>query len=189
MIRAALAGEKVTIEGRTVSLKDFRLQTAPGGDVPIYLAALGPRACRLAGRVADGVIFFLKSPEGVEQALGWVAEGAASAGRDPSDLDCVIRVPVAVDEDPDALEKHLRRLLVTYAMVDVYNRSLADQGFAHRGRCHRRSVAGGRSSRSARRGVRRHDRQVVHPGRSPIAADPRSLGSGRQAFALRSYCP
>lgn len=80
--------------------------------------------------MAGGVIFFLKPPEGVRQALEWVAEGARATGRDPADLDCVIRVPVAMDEDFKALRYVLRRTITTYAMVDVYNRSLAQQGFA-----------------------------------------------------------
>lgn len=134
ILRAALDGEKVSYDGATTRVKDFRLTLDPGAPVPIYLAALGPAACRLAGEIADGVIFFLKTPEGVRRALGWVAEGARAAGRDPGELDCVIRLPVALDEDPEALEVLLRRTLVTYAIVDVYNRSLAAQGFADESR-------------------------------------------------------
>lgn len=130
VLREALSGKKVTFEGDSFQLKDFRLQIDPSAETPIYLAALGPRACRLAGEVADGVIFFLKTPKGVRQGLEWVAEGARGAGRDPADLDCVIRIPVAMDEDPDRLAHVMRRTITTYAMVDVYNRSLAAQGFA-----------------------------------------------------------
>ena len=129
VLRELLAGKKVTYEGDTFRLADFRLQLDPGAATPIYLAALGPKACRLAGEVADGVIFFLKSPHGVRQGLEWVAEGARTAGRDPAALDCVIRVTTAVDEDREMLRKAERRLITTYAMVDVYNRSLAQQGF------------------------------------------------------------
>lgn len=129
VLRDLLEGKKVSYEGDSFRLADYRLQVDPTARTPIYLAALGPKACRLAGEVADGVIFFLKTPEGVEQSLGWVAEGARAAGRDPSDLDCVIRVTAAVDEEADILRGIERRLVTTYAMVDVYNRSLAQQGF------------------------------------------------------------
>ncbi len=129
VLRDLLAGKKVTHEGESFRLADYRLQLDPAAPTPIYLAALGPKACHLAGEVADGVIFFLKSPDGVRQGLEWVAEGARSAGRDPAELDCVIRVTVAMDEDADALRAVERRLITTYAMVDVYNRSLAAQGF------------------------------------------------------------
>ncbi|MGH2736639.1 MAG: LLM class flavin-dependent oxidoreductase, partial [Actinomycetota bacterium] len=129
VLRELLAGKKLSLDGRTFSLKDFRLQLDPSAPTPIYLAALGPNACRLAGAVADGVIFFLKSPDGVRQGLEWVAEGAREAGRDPSELDCVMRVSVAMDEPPE-MSGHLKKMTTTYAMVDVYNRSLAQQGFA-----------------------------------------------------------
>lgn len=134
ILREALAGAKVSYEGETVQVRGFRLQHPPPAPVPITLAALGPKACRLAGRVADGVAFFLKSPDGVRQAMGWVAEGAKQAGRDPGDLDVLIRLPVAIDEDPGVLEPLARRLMVGYAMVDVYNRSLAHQGFENEAR-------------------------------------------------------
>jgi probable F420-dependent oxidoreductase len=129
VLRDLLAGKKVTFEGDSFRLKDFKLTLDPGVETPIYVAALGARACRLAGAIADGVIFFLKSPDGVRQGLEWVAEGAREAGRDPNDLDCVMRVTVAMDEDPETLAYMGRRLMTTYAMVDVYNRSLSLQGF------------------------------------------------------------
>ena len=129
VVRDLLSGKRVTYEGESFSVRDFKLQLDPPAQTPIYVAALGPRACRLAGEVADGVIFFLKTADGVRQALQWVGEGARAADRDPGELDCVMRLSVAVDEDPDALRHAARRLLTTYAMVDVYNRSLAQQGF------------------------------------------------------------
>jgi probable F420-dependent oxidoreductase len=129
-VRAILAGQKLSVHGDTITVEGFRLQLDPGAPVPIYMAALGPAACRLAGAIADGVVFFLKTPDGVRQALGWVAEGAEGAGRDPQELDCLIRVSVAVDEDEEVLTFLARKLVSSYAVVDVYNRSLREQGFA-----------------------------------------------------------
>lgn len=129
VLREILSGRKVRYEGESVQVLDFRLQHQATQPIPIYLAALGPNACRLAGRVADGVILFMKTSLGVRQALEWVREGAAAAGRDPAELDCVLRIPVALDEDPVALRPRARRAIVGYGMVDVYNRSLARQGF------------------------------------------------------------
>jgi probable F420-dependent oxidoreductase len=126
VLRDALAGNKVTFSGRTVRLEGFRLQVDPGAPIPIYLAALGPRACRLAGEIADGIILFLKTTGGVRDALGWMQEGARAAGRDPSELDCVMRIPVTLgDTDTEVLQ----RFVTGYAIVDVYGRSLAGQGF------------------------------------------------------------
>jgi probable F420-dependent oxidoreductase len=130
VLRDVLAGRRVTFSGETVRLEGFRLQVDPGGAVPIYVGALGPKMCRLAGRVADGVQFFLMTPDGVREALGHVAEGAREAGRDPETLDVFIRLPVAVDEPEDLVRFMGRRLLTGYAIVPAYNASLARQGFA-----------------------------------------------------------
>ena len=125
IIRASLAGGKVEFNGLTTRVDGFRIQHDPGAGVPIHLAALGPSACALAGEVADGVIFFLKTAEGVRDALGWAR---AAAGKRP-DFECVMRVPVLLDEDPGVVAVAARRLLLSYAPVDVYARSLAAQGF------------------------------------------------------------
>ncbi|MDQ3986190.1 MAG: LLM class flavin-dependent oxidoreductase, partial [Actinomycetota bacterium] len=129
VLREILAGKKVTYEGETTSVKGFRLQVDPGSEIPIYMAALGEKASRLAGEMADGVIFFLKTPHGVSQAMAWVAEGARAAGRDPHGLDCVIRIPIALNENEEIFKFMARRLVTTYAAVDVYNNSLSAQGY------------------------------------------------------------
>lgn len=125
VVRAALAGDKVEFHGLTTRVHGFRLQHAPAS-VPIHLAALGPTACALAGDVADGIVLFLKTPEGVRTALRW-----ANEARDPEreQLECVMRLPFLVDEEPEILSVAARRLLLSYAPVDVYARSLAAQGF------------------------------------------------------------
>lgn len=55
-LRALLAGEQVSVEGRYVRLRDVGLTMLPGA-VPRLLAGVrGPKSLQLAGRVADGVI-------------------------------------------------------------------------------------------------------------------------------------
>jgi alkanesulfonate monooxygenase SsuD/methylene tetrahydromethanopterin reductase-like flavin-dependent oxidoreductase (luciferase family) len=91
--------------------------------VPVLMAALGRRACRLAGEIADGVIFYLKSADGVRQSLAWVREGAEAAGRDPSAIECVLMINVVPDDE------RARAVLASYARVPEYARSLRQQGF------------------------------------------------------------
>lgn len=129
VLREALAGKKVTYAGETVRVDNFRLQIDPGAKVPIHVGALGPQMCRLAGRVADGVLLYFFSPDGVRHALEDVHEGARSAGRDPGDVDVFIRLPVAVDEPIDTARFMARRMLTGYAIVPAYNASLQRQGF------------------------------------------------------------
>jgi alkanesulfonate monooxygenase SsuD/methylene tetrahydromethanopterin reductase-like flavin-dependent oxidoreductase (luciferase family) len=129
LLREMLAGRKVDHDGETVVSHGFRLQVGVDEPVPIHVGALGPRMCRLAGRVADGVLFFLMTPGGVREALEHVREGAREAGRDPSELEAFIRLPVTMSEPEDLARFMARRLLTGYAIVPAYNASLARQGY------------------------------------------------------------
>lgn len=126
VVRQLLDGRTVDFAGETVVIRGFRLKAPPRLRVPVFVAALGPRACRLAGAVADGLIFFLKTPAGVTQAMAWAREGAHEAGRDPAALECVLTLPVILGAD------HLERArahIAGYARVPDYARSLRLQGF------------------------------------------------------------
>ncbi len=128
-LRHMLAGRKASYRRRTLRVDGFRLQIDPEAPVPIYVGALGPRMCRLAGRVADGVQFFLMTPLGVRRALEEVAAGARQAGRDPASIDVFIRLPACLGEPTELVRFMARRLLAGYAMVPAYNVSLSRQGF------------------------------------------------------------
>ncbi len=58
----------------------------------LIVAALGPKMCRLAGEIADGVLFNWLTPEHARLSAGWVREGAAAAGRRPPPLWAYVRV-------------------------------------------------------------------------------------------------
>jgi alkanesulfonate monooxygenase SsuD/methylene tetrahydromethanopterin reductase-like flavin-dependent oxidoreductase (luciferase family) len=47
----------------------------------IVIAALGPRMCRLAGEVADGVLLNWLTPEWAQRSVTWIEEAAASFNR------------------------------------------------------------------------------------------------------------
>jgi 5,10-methylenetetrahydromethanopterin reductase len=72
--------------GELRRLFEHEVSLAVPAPVPIWLAALGPRALRLAGEVADGVLLNWCPPDRVAQARAAVSEAATAAGRDPSDL-------------------------------------------------------------------------------------------------------
>jgi probable F420-dependent oxidoreductase len=75
-IRRLAAGQAVDVDGVEV-----RLPWATGG-VPVYVAAYGPKALRVAGRVGDGVILQIADEYFVEWALEQVRAGAEEVGRD-----------------------------------------------------------------------------------------------------------
>jgi coenzyme F420-dependent glucose-6-phosphate dehydrogenase len=71
--------------------------------VPIYVAASGPLAAKLAGRVGDGFICTSgKDPDLYHELLAKVAEGAEAAGRDPASIRRMIEIKVSYDRDAKA---------------------------------------------------------------------------------------
>jgi probable F420-dependent oxidoreductase len=56
------------------------------GRTRVYIAGYGPRVLRLAGRIADGIIFQIGDPAAIEWMMRSVRMGAEEAGRDPAEL-------------------------------------------------------------------------------------------------------
>ena len=79
-LRALLAGETVTVEGRYVTLSDVRLEYAPARPTPVLVGGTGPKTLRLAGEIADGVLFDSRySVDGLREAIAHVTAGRADA--------------------------------------------------------------------------------------------------------------
>jgi len=131
IIRLAAAGERVTFEGRFYKLKNFRLSIpAPAPAPRIYLAALGPRMCELAGEVADGVLLNWMPPSAVPASLAHVEAGAKRAGRSLADLDVAVYVRTCVTDERPPVREALARDITGYAIVSAYGRFFAECGFA-----------------------------------------------------------
>jgi alkanesulfonate monooxygenase SsuD/methylene tetrahydromethanopterin reductase-like flavin-dependent oxidoreductase (luciferase family) len=72
----------------------------PDEPVPIYIAASGPLAAKLAGRAGDGFIVTSgKKPELYTELTNAMAEGAHNAGRDPARVGRMIEIKVSYDRD------------------------------------------------------------------------------------------
>jgi coenzyme F420-dependent glucose-6-phosphate dehydrogenase len=102
LIRELWTGERVTFNGEYYRTDKATIYDKPEQPVPIYVAASGPLAAKLAGRAGDGFICTSgKGPDLYEQLLGNVAEGAEAAGRDASSIERTIEVKVSYDRDAD----------------------------------------------------------------------------------------
>lgn len=84
----------------------------PNGPVPIYLAAVGPKALDLAGRLADGVFFnMLATPDYLAQAIARVRSAATAAGRDPAVLAFVANPGVLITGQPEKVLRGRKRFV------------------------------------------------------------------------------
>ena len=93
--------ERVTFEGEYYRTESATIYDRPDEPVPIYLAASGPTAARLAGRVAQGFICTSgKAPELYKETLlPNLDEGLQKAGRD--EVEFMIEMKVSFDTDRD----------------------------------------------------------------------------------------
>jgi coenzyme F420-dependent glucose-6-phosphate dehydrogenase len=93
--------EFVTFEGEYFKTRNATVYDRPKAPVEYWIAAAGPAAARLAGRVADG--FICTSGKGMElyaeTLLPAVAEGAEKAGRSTDAVEKMIEVKVSYDHD------------------------------------------------------------------------------------------
>ncbi len=93
--------ELVTYDGESFHIRNATVYDRPSDPVPLYVAASGQVAAKLAGRVADGFICTSgKVMELYEKTLlPAVAEGAAAAGRDGGAIERMIEMKVSYDSD------------------------------------------------------------------------------------------
>ena len=132
-LRASVSEIRTLLEGGAVESPGggvVRLSLAPPPDrrIPIWIAALGPRAMRLAGEVADGVLLNWCTPERVAFARERVEEGARAAGRDPRTVAIAVYVRAClVSAEADALAA-LSRATAEYARIPAYARQFDAMG-------------------------------------------------------------
>jgi F420-dependent oxidoreductase-like protein len=122
VVRMALSRERVVFEGETLQLP---LPDGPGRalkltigavqeQIPIYLAAIGPRNTTLAGEIADGWLPTFFSPENVGEFRELLQAGADRAGRTLDGFDVAPTVQVYVSDDRAAARDLMRPILALY---------------------------------------------------------------------------
>src|SRR5919201_1715934 len=77
----------------------------PGAELPVWMAAYGPKALKMTGEEADGFILQLSDLYLTEYMVKAVKDAAVAAGRDPSEVTICVAAPAYVTEDdsPEAL--------------------------------------------------------------------------------------
>lgn len=144
VVRMALARKVVRHEGEFFTLplpdgpgKALRLTVHPVREnLPLYLAAVGPKNLELAGEIADGWLAIFFSPEHAEESLERIRAGRAVAGKDLDDFDIVPTVPVVAGDDLEACAGPVRAYAALYVggmgsrEQNFYNRLAVRMGYA-----------------------------------------------------------
>ncbi|GGZ05612.1 TIGR03842 family LLM class F420-dependent oxidoreductase [Streptomyces poonensis] len=131
VIRALGRGEEADLGGTAVRLPWVR----DGAELPVWMAAYGPKALKMTGEEADGFILQLADLYLTEYMVKAVKDAAVAAGRDPSEVTICVAAPAYVtkDDSPEALA-HAREQcrwfggMVGNHVADLVTRYGADSG-------------------------------------------------------------
>lgn len=113
IVKGILAGEEFSYLGQKFTLRGMKLGFKTIQErIPVYMAAVGQNALKLAGEIADGVILTAGcSPRYVADAVKIIRMGARNAGRDPSKIDVAAFLICSVSEDSKAAKDRTRELV------------------------------------------------------------------------------
>ena len=122
MIRDFMNGREVHWNEQDLQLKWVRPELP---EIPMWVAGYGPKALAVAGRVGDGVIIQLADPEIITWIMDTARRAAEEAGRDPSQLKCIVGAPAHVTDDladardqvrwfPAMVSNHVKDLIERY---------------------------------------------------------------------------
>jgi F420-dependent oxidoreductase-like protein len=121
VVRAALSGKTVVFDGDHYQLpladgpgKPLKLMIAPVGEVPVYLAAVGPKNLELAGEVADGWLAVFYAPDFAAEQLAHVARGREKVGLTMAGFDTVPTFPLVVGADAQRCADPVRGYAALY---------------------------------------------------------------------------
>jgi F420-dependent oxidoreductase-like protein len=118
--------EKVTYDGKLYQIpymgedatglgKPLRSTLHAQPDIPIYLAAIGPKNVELTAEIADGWLPIFFSPGKFEAIYGpSIKAGLAKAGKNLSDLDIAPTVSVVITDNLNEGYNALRPMLALY---------------------------------------------------------------------------
>lgn len=84
-------------------------------DIPIYLAAIGPKNVALAAEIADGWLPIFFSPQKFDKIYKTsIEEGLKKSSKSPADFDIAPSVSVVIDDDLEVCYNALRPMLALY---------------------------------------------------------------------------
>ena len=140
IVRQVARGERLSHQGNIYQLplpdsagRAIRSMLPPV-EIPIYVAALGPRNLELTGELANGWIGNAFMPEHAGAFLSHLRHGAARSGRSVADIDLVIPVSVEFTDDVDeAARRHAGGYAFTIGAMGSANQNFYNAAFERQG--------------------------------------------------------
>lgn len=131
VLRAVFDDGRVDVTGDHIIARpqDWPVQLPGGTPVPVLVAAMGPKALRITGELADGTIPYLAGPRSIEEFIvPTISKAAADAGRPAPRV--VAMVPALVTDDVDAGRAAAAAELGFYDTIPSYQKITAREDVA-----------------------------------------------------------
>ena len=133
IVRESLRDGKAHVEGSHFTAR-WRYSAPARADIPILVAALGPRMLELAGEVADGVIPWMVPPAYVrDHVIPRVRIGRARAGLDMDGFEVAIPMQICLTSEPERFRDELRKTVRFYARLPAYRHMFVTSGLGDLG--------------------------------------------------------
>jgi 5,10-methylenetetrahydromethanopterin reductase len=114
IVREALSSENMSYSGKIFTIKRWAPKFPKMRPFPIYVGAHNPKLLEFVGEACDGVILNLVSPENVTTARRIIQNSETKHGRKNGSVDISSILMIAVDVDPSAAEKRVRKQVAFY---------------------------------------------------------------------------
>lgn len=100
-------------------------------DIPLFLGVKGPKALKLAGEIADGVLLsIMTSKDYVRYARGKIAEGAEESGRKLKDIKIAAYLVINISENRGKAREQVKPLIGKYLGIHGVHPILTSSGMA-----------------------------------------------------------
>ena len=111
-MKAVMRGEHHSVENDVFRMNNAHMEFTPRNPIDVYVATTHPRAFRMAGEVADGVIVGnVGKPEVMAQVIGWIRDAAVSAGRQEDAVKVVAWNFALCGDDPAYMYETIRKIV------------------------------------------------------------------------------
>ncbi len=143
IVRQALARRRVVAAGDHFTLplpdgpgKSLLLSLQPvRADIPVYLAAVGPKNLALTGEIADGWLAIFFDPAGHNHEIATIRAAAIAAGRDPAAVDISVQAPASIADTVEQAAARVRPHAALYIggmgsrKTNFYHRIASSMGY------------------------------------------------------------
>ena len=128
ILRSVFASGTVDFHGEEFTASpSWPVALAGGTPVPVYVAAMGPKALGVTGELADGTLPYLAGPRTIAEFIEpTIAKAAADAGRPRPRI--IAFVPAQLSDDVEAARASAEEQLAFYATIPSYQNVIAREG-------------------------------------------------------------